>query len=258
MSGSGSSSPLQDTDGDLIRDWRDTDDDGDCIVTASSGVNGENTNSNTTWGDDFTQGGAPTPNYLFPTNNVIANGANRCGAGTITLSASSTGSGIFRWYDAAAGGNLLRTSGTVSADNFTTPSLSSSTTYYVDFDNGTCISKRKAVTATIINSSNAPAIQAASRCGTGSVSLNASTGSAGTFNWYDASTGGSLLQTTTNSSTSTFTTPSLSATNNNFRQYLWKFNGNTKRFGCNNRNFQLVYCKLRWKTVEHKFRNEFE
>jgi gliding motility-associated-like protein len=212
MNGSGSSSPLQDTDGDLIRDWRDTDDDGDCIVTASSGVNGENTNSNTTWGDDFTQGGAPTPNYLFPTNNVIANGANRCGAGTITLSASSTGSGIFRWYDAAAGGNLLRTSGTVSADNFTTPSLSSSTTYYVDFDNGTCISKRKAVTATIINSSNAPAIQAASRCGTGSVSLNATTGSAGTFNWYDASTGGSLLQTTTNSSTSTFTTPSLSAT----------------------------------------------
>jgi gliding motility-associated-like protein len=211
MNGSGSSSPLQDTDGDLIRDWRDTDDDGDCILTSSLGANGENTNSNTTWGDDFAQGGAPVPNYLFPTNNVVANGANRCGAGVITLSASSPGSGIFRWYDAAVGGNLLRTSGTASSDDFTTPSLSSSTTYYVQFDNGTCISKRKAVTATIINSSNVPSAVSASRCGSGSVSLSASTGSNGTFNWYDASTGGNLVKTTTNSGTSTFTTPSLSA-----------------------------------------------
>ena len=211
MGGSGSNSPLQDTDGDLIRDWRDTDDDNDCILTASSGANGENTNSNTVWGDDFTQGGSPTPNYLFPTNNLSVQGANRCGAGVITLSASSTSSGIFRWYDAAAGGNLLRTSGTVSSDNFTTPSLSSSTTYYVDFDNGTCTSKRKAVTATIIDSSNTPAIVSASRCGAGSVSLSASTGSTGTFRWYDAATGGSLLQTTANAGTSTFVTPSLSA-----------------------------------------------
>ena len=56
----GSNSPLQDTDGDLTRDWRDTDDDGDGIPTIveDNNANGDYTD------DDFDMNGIP--NYLEP------------------------------------------------------------------------------------------------------------------------------------------------------------------------------------------------
>ena len=49
----------------------------------------------------------------------------RCGAGSVTLSASGTNT--IRWYDAVTGGNLLGTGPT-----YTTPSISSNTTYYAE------------------------------------------------------------------------------------------------------------------------------
>jgi PKD repeat protein len=51
--------------------------------------------------------------------------ATRCGAGSVTLTAS--GSGVLNWYDALTGGNLVYT-----GTNYVTPSLSSTTTYYVE------------------------------------------------------------------------------------------------------------------------------
>lgn len=64
-------------------------------------------------------------NYI--TVNMISapnvTNASRCGAGSVTLSA--TGTGNINWYDAPAGGNLLYT-----GTNFTTPVISSTTTYY--------------------------------------------------------------------------------------------------------------------------------
>jgi Zn-dependent metalloprotease len=53
-------------------------------------------------------------------------GASRCGTGSVTLSASG-GSGTLLWYDAASGGNLVNT-----GTSYTTPSLSTTTTYYVE------------------------------------------------------------------------------------------------------------------------------
>ncbi|HNX06656.1 MAG TPA: M14 family zinc carboxypeptidase, partial [Bacteroidales bacterium] len=50
-------------------------------------------------------------------------GGSSCGAGTVSLSAS--GSGTLNWYDAASGGNLVNTGNSYS------PTLSSTTTYYV-------------------------------------------------------------------------------------------------------------------------------
>lgn len=74
--------------------------------------------------------------------------------------------------------------------------------YYWEILTAACISERAQVTATI----NAPpTATGASRCGTGSVTLTAS-GTAD-LNWYDASTGGNLVNTGT-----TFNTPSLSST----------------------------------------------
>lgn len=53
--------------------------------------------------------------------------ASRCGTGSVTLSASGTAD--LNWYDAATSGNLLNTGTT-----FNTPSISSTTTYYVGTD----------------------------------------------------------------------------------------------------------------------------
>ena len=52
-------------------------------------------------------------------------GGSSCGSGTVNLSA--TGTATLNWYDAATAGNLVNTGTT-----FTTPSLSSTTTYYVE------------------------------------------------------------------------------------------------------------------------------
>lgn len=56
----GSIAPLQNTDGADLADWQDADDDNDGIPT-----NGEDTDANTIWFDDFTQGGGIIPDYLF-------------------------------------------------------------------------------------------------------------------------------------------------------------------------------------------------
>ena len=55
------------------------------------------------------------------------NGAFRCDNGTLDLSAE--GEGVFTWYDDSIGGSLLHT-----GQNFTTPSLSGTTTYYVELE----------------------------------------------------------------------------------------------------------------------------
>jgi subtilisin-like proprotein convertase family protein len=74
----------------------------------------------------------------------------RCGTGSVTLGAS--GQGTFNWYAAVSGGSSLGTGTT-----FNTPSISATTTYYVDATFNSCTSTpRVAVTATV----NSPVGQA--------------------------------------------------------------------------------------------------
>ncbi len=141
--------------------------------------------------------------------------AARCGTGTVTLSATSASAGTFRWYSALTGGTLLRTSAAgLTTDSYTTPSIAATTTYYVTFHNGTCESSpRTAIAATVNAIPAAPTVVAGSRCGAGTVSLTANSATAGTFKWYTASTGGTLLQTSAAAlTTNGYTTPSLAAT----------------------------------------------
>ena len=56
----------------------------------------------------------------------ITVGASRCGTGTVTLSATAC-AGIYNWYATSTGGSSLGT-----GSSFTTPSISNTTTYYVD------------------------------------------------------------------------------------------------------------------------------
>lgn len=72
---------------------------------------------------------------------------NRCGTGTIALSASGAIAGeLYRWYDAA--NTLLQTN---ASPNFATPSISGTTTYYVAIYNatGNCESVKIPVVATV-------------------------------------------------------------------------------------------------------------
>jgi hypothetical protein len=73
--------------------------------------------------------------------------ADRCGPGSVTLNATSNlGGASFNWYDSETGGSLLATTATGS---FTTPSLTTTTTYYVTAQNGCETLVRVPVTATI-------------------------------------------------------------------------------------------------------------
>jgi hypothetical protein len=123
--------------------------------------------------------------------------ASRCGTGTVTLSASSPET--IYWFDQSSSGSQLGTGNT-----FTTPVISSSTTYYVETGN-TCRSSRVPVQAIISAPPAAPVASNVSRCGPGTVNLSAT--AAGTINWYNASSGGTLL-----GSGNTYTTPSLNTT----------------------------------------------
>ena len=125
---------------------------------------------------------------------------SRCGPGTVNLSASNC-AGTYKWYNVSSGGESLN-----SIATFATPSLSNSTTYYVDCMVSGCASTRSSVIATINPVPSAPSGVPAERCGTGTVSLSA-TGCAGTYNWYLAASGG-----TSQGNLAAFTTPSISTT----------------------------------------------
>lgn len=126
--------------------------------------------------------------------------AERCGPGTVTLTATAD-YGTINWFANATGGTSLFTGA-----NFTTPSLSVSTTYYVSTTSGSCTSDRVAVIATIKSTATIISTTPASRCGTGSVTLMAATNS-GTLNWFNVPTGGTAIGSGTS-----FTTPSISTT----------------------------------------------
>ncbi len=95
-----------------------------------------------------------------PLSAPTTNGASRCGSGVVTLNAAgATGTQTYRWYTTATGGSAL--AGETSSA-LLTPSLVSTTTYYVAILNGTCESNRTAVIATILDCNQPPVITPAS------------------------------------------------------------------------------------------------
>jgi len=122
-----------------------------------------------------------------------------CDSGSFTLTAASTPGTTINWYNVATGGVPLAT-----GTSFTTPTLNATTIYYADPG---CESKRKAVTATVNITPNDPVAVTStkSRCGEGSVTLEANS-NIGIINWYATSTGGTSLFEGTS-----FSTPAITA-----------------------------------------------
>ncbi|MER0442923.1 hypothetical protein ABR854_25805, partial [Emticicia sp. W12TSBA100-4] len=54
-------------------------------------------------------------------------GGNRCGTGSVTMTASGCSGGTISWYSSLTGGTAL-----VTGTNYTTPSISTTTTYYLE------------------------------------------------------------------------------------------------------------------------------
>jgi hypothetical protein len=129
--------------------------------------------------------------------------ASRCSTGTVALSASGCAGGTLNWFTAPTGGSSIAT-----GSSYTTPSIASTTTYYVSCtDANTCVSARSSVIATVNPLPSAPSTTGASRCSTGTVALSASGCAGGTLDWFTAPTGGTSIATG-----SSYTTPSIVST----------------------------------------------
>jgi large repetitive protein len=123
-----------------------------------------------------------------------------CSGNTANLSATAPG-GTYQWYDAATGGNLLYT-----GPAYTTPALTVNTNYYVQTIVNGVSSNRTEVTVTVTSANSAPTVSGNMAICQGTTTTLTASGSAGTYRWYDAATGGTLLSTS-----STYTTPTLNS-----------------------------------------------
>jgi Ig-like domain CHU_C associated len=128
----------------------------------------------------------PTPVVLTTTSGA------RCGAGTVVLEAHNVPPGGTRWYDVATGGTPIA----VSVNPFTTPTLTSTTTFYVSGVNAAgCEGPRAPVTATINPLPNATitASGPTTFCQGGSVVLTAAGGIG--YQWSTGATTSSITVT---------------------------------------------------------------
>ena len=72
----------------------------------------------------------------YPAPTVTGSGSAITCSGSTTITAIGSGTSI-DWYDAASGGTLL-----ASGSSYTTPTISASTSYWVETTNGICTSPR--------------------------------------------------------------------------------------------------------------------
>jgi len=105
-----------------------------------------------------------------------ATSASRCGTGSVTLNASAPSGITLDWFAANTGGSPL--TGGAATSSYTTPSISSTTSYYVQATNAStgCSSARVEVVASInpFPTSVSASVSPSSVCSGGTISLSAS------------------------------------------------------------------------------------
>ncbi|MBK9936507.1 MAG: hypothetical protein IPP61_18885 [Cytophagaceae bacterium] len=113
-----------------------------------------------------------------PPGPPITSSLSRCGTGTVMLTSSGC-SGTYNWYLSSSGGASLATTA-----NYTTPSISSTTSYYVNCSVGGCTSSRTMATATIIAIPPAPTLLAnPANISPGQSSTLSASNCSGTLTW---------------------------------------------------------------------------
>ncbi|KRB55791.1 hypothetical protein ASD98_14150 [Flavobacterium sp. Root186] len=138
---------------------------------------------------------------------VISGNTTVCNGQTTTLTAALAVGETVNWYSAATGGASL-----ASTAAFTTPALTTATTYYVEITRNGCVNSERNPVQVLVDNPVLPVVNASPStiCSGQSTTLTVQTPVAGTtYNWYDAASGGNLVFTGTS-----FTTPALTANTN--------------------------------------------
>ncbi|MFH6948586.1 gliding motility-associated C-terminal domain-containing protein [Flavobacterium sp. FlaQc-51] len=177
--------------------------------------------------------------YRFPNATITGATAPICSGETPTLTASSTGTETFAWYDAPTGGNLAAVNSTP---------LNVTTTYYLEATRGACInSVRQPVTITVLPIPTAADIAITSpltaSCAGGVVLTPTSALAGATFKYYldqnktEEITTGSVAGVTysKDATTGALTISGLIAANAPYTYYVSVLNGGT----CENVNGTL-------------------
>ncbi len=188
-------------------------------ITATVGAGTTGTISVTTPGGTATSTGTLTVNTKPPTPTAIS--ASRCSTGVVELGVLSNPNGTINWYTDAAL-TTLATNGTVTActnstpctTNWTTPSISATTSYFATRTNTAgCQSDAVEVIATVNPNPSAPASPVNYTGCVGDASMSVTAQFLGTINWYtDAALTSSAYSLTTTSNNQVVTyTPFLSS-----------------------------------------------
>jgi hypothetical protein len=133
-----------------------------------------------------------------PSIEVISTGSV-CGSGSATLEVQSESGATIKWYATEQSSTVLNTTLI-----FSTPIVTQTTTYYAQATKSGCISNRIPVVVTVNPIPTVASVTNGSVCGSGDVTLSA-TSSSGSIQWYSEATDGVLLGTG-----QTFTAPAIS------------------------------------------------
>jgi hypothetical protein len=188
--------------------WQNTTSSGTSTATASSSqsVSSAGTyyfraqSAQGCWG---TEGSATITVNALPTTVTVTGGGAICLGSSTTLTASNGSSGTIYWQNTTS-------SGTSTATASSSQSVSSAGTYFFRAQSAQgCWGTQGSATITVTALPTITSTTGAARGVTAKASIQA-TSSAGTINWYTASSGGSVVGTT--NSAVAWTTPSISAT----------------------------------------------
>ncbi len=115
---------------------------------------------------------------IVPSPSVTAD-QSVCSGTSVTLTASGGSGAPYNWYTSASGGSPIHTGA-----SYTTPALTSTTTYYVSSGSGICLSDRSPTTITVTPGPSAPTISSNSPVCVGSaINLTANTVGGATYSW---------------------------------------------------------------------------
>ncbi|WP_073482199.1 gliding motility-associated C-terminal domain-containing protein [Flavobacterium sp. CF108] len=138
---------------------------------------------------------------------VITGNTTICSGQTTTLTAALAVGETVNWYNASTGGASL-----ASTAAFTTPALTTATTYYVEITRNSCVNSERNPVQVLVDNPVLPVVDVSPStiCSGGTTTLTVQAPVVGTtYNWYDAALGGNLVFTGTS-----FTTPALTANTN--------------------------------------------
>ncbi|WP_228515070.1 gliding motility-associated C-terminal domain-containing protein [Flavobacterium sp. MR2016-29] len=188
---------------------------GGTLLASTAAYTTPSLTANTTYYTEITRNGCVNsernPVAITVSNPVAPVGIdvvplNLCSGESTTLTIQTPVAGTtYNWYDAATSGTLLST-----GTSYTTPSLTAPTTYYVEAVIGTCLSPTRTAVPVTVNPRPSVPVPTASNVIIQSgqtVTLSVATTAGIAYDWYDAPTGGNLLQ----ANASTYTTSPLTA-----------------------------------------------